>query len=151
MNFYAQPRMTRDIDIVVALGVMDKDRIYELFHPDYYVPEDDLEAALRTERMFNLVHYDSSIKIDVIVRKSDDYRLTEFERRQKVELTGFQVWTVSKEDLILSKLVWAKDSGSELQRRDVRNLLASGADMAYVNEWAPRLGVAELLNENRNE
>jgi hypothetical protein len=48
---------------------------------------------------------------------------------------------------ILSKLVWAKDSGSELQRRDVRTLLDDSMDRAYLDRWASRLGVAEALAE----
>jgi hypothetical protein len=47
----------------------------------------------------------------------------------------------------LSKLVWAKDSGSELQRRDVRTLLDDSIDRAYLDHWAARLGVAETLAE----
>jgi hypothetical protein len=61
---------------------------------------------------------------------------------------GFSIsCTVSREDLVLSKLVWAKDSGSELQRRDVRTLLDDSMDRAYLDRWAARLGVAEALAE----
>ena len=35
MNYYAQPRMTRDIDLVIALAARDVDTIVRLFHPDY--------------------------------------------------------------------------------------------------------------------
>ena len=49
--------------------------------------------------------------------------------------------------LILSKLVWSRDSGSELQRRDVRALLDTGPDQAYLRRWAPTLGVTDLLAE----
>lgn len=62
-------------------------------------------------------------KVDLIVRKGSEYRQVEFARRQPVQMHGVKSWIVSREDLILSKLVWAKDSGSELQRRDVRSLL----------------------------
>ena len=34
MNYYAQPRMTRDIDLVVALRSADAARIVELFSTD---------------------------------------------------------------------------------------------------------------------
>jgi len=74
--------------------------------------------------MFNLLHLESVVKVDMIVRKDSEYRRTEFERRRRIELDAFSLWIVSKEDLILSKLAWAKPSGSELQLRDVRNLLA---------------------------
>lgn len=52
---------------------------------------------------------------------------------------------------ILSKLVWAKDSGSELQRRDVRTLLDESMDRGYLEHWASRLGVAEALAEINGE
>ena len=151
MNYYAQPRMTRDIDLVVALAPGDGARIRSIFEPDYYVPADDLEQILRSEGMFNLVHVESVVKVDVIVRKSGDYRQTEFDRRRPVELPDFHAWIVSKEDLILSKLLWAKDSHSELQLRDVRNLLATDADFDYLRGWAQPLGVTALLEECLHE
>ena len=61
-------------------------------------------------------------------------------------IAGADVWVVSREDLILSKLLWARDSGSELQRRDVRSLLVD-VDDAYLTAWAGRLGVDQLLRE----
>lgn len=149
MNYYAEPRMTRDIDLVVALDPSDAPRLQTLFAPDYYVPP-DLEQAIRIQGMFNLVHIESVVKVDVIVRKDEAYRRAEFARRRPVELPGFRAWIAAKEDLILSKLVWAMDSASELQLRDVRNLLASGADDEYLHEWATRLGVAALLEKCRH-
>lgn len=151
MNYYAQPRMTRDIDLVVALAPEDGDHVRRIFEPDYYVPAEDLELALSSEGMFNLVHIESVVKVDVIVRKSGDYRQAEFARRQPIELEGFRAWIVSKEDLILSKLLWAKDSHSELQLRDVRNLLTTDVDHDYLRRWTQRLGVTQLLEECQHE
>jgi hypothetical protein len=54
---------------------------------------------------------------------------------------------VSKEDLILSKLYWARDSHSEFQFRDVRNLLASSYDAEYLERWLHNLGLDELVKE----
>lgn len=56
---------------------------------------------------------------------------------------------LSPEDLILSKLDWAKDSRSQLQLDDVRNLLRSvqGLDTEYLNRWVDRLGLAPLYQE----
>lgn len=61
--------------------------------------------------------------------------------------TSWHKWAASREDLILSKLVWAKDSGSELQLRDVKNLRAGETDRNYLEEWAGRLTVSGLLKE----
>src|SRR5581483_3502682 len=53
--------------------------------------------------------------------------------------------SVSKEDLIISKLFWAKESRSEIQFGDVRNLLASGYDGVYLQRWTRELGLDSLL------
>lgn len=66
-------------------------------------------------------------------------------------LDGISVHVVSREDLVLTKLWWSLDSGSELQRRDVRSLLAGATDLdwTYLRRWAQHLGVAELLEAVR--
>lgn len=144
LSYYAQPRMTRDIDLVVALQADDAPRLRAAFAPDYYVP-DDIARAVLDPGMFNLVHLASVVKVDIVVRKHTAYRRHEFERRVRARLDGFDAWLVSREDLILSKLLWALDSGSELQMRDVRQLLQGETDRVYLAQWAPVLGVADLL------
>ena len=85
--------------------------------------------------------------------KSDAYRQEEFARRKLITLGDFQTWIVSREDLILSKLYWAKESKLELQLRDVRNLLGPECDVVHLQSRAQMLGVDELLREvlGRNE
>ncbi|HEY7638665.1 MAG TPA: hypothetical protein VH814_02985 [Steroidobacteraceae bacterium] len=147
MAYYGRPRMTRDLDIVVALGEDDVSGLVAALSPDFYVDADSVRSAVASQRLFNLMHLATSIKVDLIVRKGSEYRQVEFARRRPVELSGVKTWIVSREDLILSKLVWGKDSGSELQRRDVRTLLDDSMDRAYLDGWAARLGVAETLAE----
>jgi hypothetical protein len=50
-----------------------------------------------------------------------------------------------------SKLYWARESHSELQLRDVKNLLASGYDVQYVQQWTSKLGLDELLRECQSD
>jgi hypothetical protein len=77
------------------------------------------------------------------------YRRREFSRRKKVAIDDQDLYVVSPEDLILSKLVWAKDSKSEVQLTDVRNLLqsVSGLNRRYLARWAKELGVETLYRE----
>jgi hypothetical protein len=151
MNYYAQPRMTRDIDLVVALGRGDAEKILRLFAPDYYVSAEAVRESIAQHSLFNLIHLESVIKVDCIVRKQTEYRATEFNRRQRITVAEFQTWVVSKEDLIISKLWWAKDSHSEMQLRDVRNLVSTGCDRAYVGRWTEELGLANLWQECSHE
>ncbi len=147
MNYYAQPRMTRDIDVVVALRPGDAGRVVELFSPDYYVSREAVDSSIAHQSLFNLIHNESVIKVDCIVRKETTYRLTEFNRRQRIRIGDFETWIVSKEDLILSKLAWAKDSHSELQLRDVKNLVATGCDRDYIEHWMKELSLVDLWQE----
>ncbi|HEX8138753.1 MAG TPA: hypothetical protein VF544_14395 [Pyrinomonadaceae bacterium] len=151
MNYYTQPRMTRDIDLVVALDSKDVDRMTALFSPDYYVARQAIVNALARESVFNLIHQETVIKVDCIIRKSSDYRRLEFERRTAVKIQDFTVWLVSKEDLIISKLDWARDSRSAIQLRDVRNLLATEYDNSYLEKWTRRLGLYDLWQECLDE
>ena len=145
MSYYAQPRMTRDIDVVAALEEADVESFVRLFEDEYYLDPQAVSRAVAHRSVFNLIHNDSVIKIDFIVLKADAYRQEEFARRQRITLGDFQTWIVSREDLILSKLLWARTSRSELQLRDVRNLLAEGCEIEYLRRQAERLGVDELL------
>jgi hypothetical protein len=147
LAYYATPRMTRDLDFVVALSERDVNALVAAFESDFYIDADAARSAVVSERMFNLMHLESGVKVDLIVRKSSDFRQVEFERRKPVAIAGIRTWIVSCEDLILSKLVWALDSNSELQRRDIRQLLAGAINLDYIRKWAPHLGVTTFLNE----
>jgi len=151
LNYYAKPRMTRDIDIVVALTPKDADSVVALFEGDYYVPRNAVVRAIANQTLFNIIHSESIFKVDCIVRKNTEYRRLEFERRQKVQVDDTKIWIVSKEDLIISKLYWAKDSHSEFQLRDVKNLLKSGYDASYLETWTKELELDELLKECLDE
>ena len=148
-NFYAVPRMTRDIDIVVDLGQKDLGRFIPLFEADFYLDPQTVREAVRDRRMFNVIHNEYVIKIDFIVRKDSPYRREEFSRRKRVAVDHRRLYLVAPEDLILSKLEWAKDSRSEMQLADVRNLLKSVKPLnrRYMARWAKALGLESLYRQ----
>ena len=148
-NFYATPRMTRDIDMVIELSEKDAGRVVGLFQHEYYIDRDMVQQAVRNQSMFNMIHNTLVVKVDCVVRKDSAYRREEFARRRPVTIAGQQVSIVAPEDLILSKLDWAKETHSQVQLDDVRNLLRSvqGLDIAYMNRWVERLGLASLYQE----
>lgn len=147
LGYYGKPRMTRDLDFVVALLECHVGQLVKAFSPDFYIDEDEARTAIKTQRLFNLMHLSSGIKVDLIVRKDSEYRQLEFSRRRPVDLAGVATWITSREDLILSKLVWARDANSDLQKRDVRSLLDESVDWAYLKDWAQKLGVGTMLEE----
>ena len=147
LAYYATPRMTRDLDIVVDLRENDVERFAIAFHADFYLDPDDAREAVAAERIFNLMHLQTGIKVDFIVRKSTEYREVEFLRRRAVSFSGVETYIVSREDLILSKLAWAAETHSEMQLRDIKSLVHESLDQVYLRHWAPSLGVATTLEK----
>jgi hypothetical protein len=125
-NFYAVPRMTRDIDIVVEILNSDRDKVFNAFDREFYVDKNAMSQALEHEGMFNIIHQQSVVKVDLIVRKDSEYRHIEFQRKRRVQFGGISIWIASPEDLIISKLHWAKESFSEMQLKDIKNIFAIG-------------------------
>lgn len=151
LSVYAKPRMTRDVDVVVELQLKDVDPIVKLFEKDCYVNRDAVQRAVGEQSMFSIIHQEWIIKADFIVRKEEPYRRAEFERRRERDVGGVSMSVVTPEDLLLSKLCWIKESGSEVQQCDVKELVRSVEDLdwRYVEKWADELGVREWLQKVR--
>jgi hypothetical protein len=151
MSYYAQPRMTRDIDLVVQLSRASSSLLYDILREDYYISKEAIDEALGNESMFNAIHREAIVKVDFIVRKGEEYRIVEFGRRKKIHLGDMTTYIVSVEDLIISKILWMKGSGSELQRKDIVNLLKVKTDEDYMETWLRKLGLHEIYDRIKNE
>lgn len=145
---YAMPRATVDIDVVIKILPENIDKFIAEFEGDYYIPTNRAKQAARQKGMFNLLNNQTIIKIDCVVLKETEFDVNAFARRRKVDYAGdFDVWIISREDLILSKLNWAKRTKSERQLLDVASVIRNRYDVDYVEKWARKLGVEDLLRE----
>ncbi|MGI8468635.1 MAG: DUF6036 family nucleotidyltransferase [Pyrinomonadaceae bacterium] len=144
---YSVYRYTADIDVVVELKNRDAPKIIEIFEPDYYVPHDSVSRAISNRRMFNVIHQETAFKIDCVIKKTGEFQENAFNRRERTDFYGREIWIITKEDLILSKLWWAKDNRSEKQLTDVKNLLRNEIDTDYIENWAQKLSVSDLLKQ----
>jgi len=52
MNYYTQPRMTRDIDLVVSLNENQTEEFFRLFEGEYYFDRQSVAHAISERRMF---------------------------------------------------------------------------------------------------
>lgn len=140
LNAYTTPRMTRDIDIVIHLQTKDISNFVQAFEQDFYCYRPGIEEEVQRKGMFNLIDNQTSYKVDFIIKKDEEYRLVEFERRQKTDVLGFDAWLVSLEDLIISKLIWIQELQSDKQKEDISNLLENpDLDRDYLNYWISKL------------
>ena len=144
-TFHGEPRATRDIDLVIDPTPDALERLIdELLSDGLYVDRDAARSALAERGQFNAIGTDA--KVDFIVRKDRPFAVSEFKRRQRVTLLGYAGDVVTVEDLILAKLLWAAETDSDRQLRDVAGMVAvagSVLDRAYVTRWANRLGIAD--------
>ncbi len=147
MNYYAMPRMTRDIDLVADLERADIERIVAIFEARYYVSPIAVADAVRDRSSFNLIEQASVTKVDIFPRKRDHFREVEFARRRRVAIGDFSIWIVSADDLVLAKLLWARESHSDAQIRDVRALLNATVDHGYIETWVRTLALEQIWGE----
>jgi hypothetical protein len=149
LNYYAVPRLTRDIDLVAELSVADADRLGDIFGDDFDLGRATVRESVERRTTFHLIHTTLVVKVDVVVRKDSEYRRTEFARRRRVTVDGHPFFIVTPEDLLISKLDWARDTHSEVQLRDARNLVGAvrELDREYLDEWITRLGLQALYRE----
>ena len=149
-SFYGEPRLTQDVDFVVRLASADAAWVANALSPEFLVDRNRAARAAETGGMFQALHQELVVKADFHVGESVP---GEFSRSRTVELfDGLDVRIVSKEDAILSKLLWAA-KGSAKSRNDVRGMLLDPRpfDEGLIEDLAAELGCAQLLLEIRAE
>ncbi len=147
MSAYGEIRSTRDIDIVVQLRESQAAALVSSFEGDYYVSETSVRRAIARRSMFNIIKQPFGEKIDCIVQKDTEFARASFGRRRLAKVLDVEFWTTTKEDLIIAKLDWSRDSLSELQIRDIANLTSTEYDSKYLEEWIDRLDLSGIWNE----
>jgi hypothetical protein len=142
LNNYSVPRMTVDIDIVIELYEKNLQDFLSIFDDKYYLNKETAMIETKKHGMFNVIDYETGFKIDFIVRKDNEFRQHQFLRRRKAKIATFDVWIVSPEDLVISKIEWIQQFQSDKQINDITNLLAlPEINKDYILEWCNKLGL----------
>ena len=156
VSAYGVLRATHDLDVVIVFREEDAPRIASAFPspPYFYADEEFIRESLAARTMFNVIDGESTLKIDFWPLREDAYSQEQFRRRRRIEMSGRQVWALTPEDIILAKLLWIKFSDSERQWRDVESVWAlkkADLDLNYLQTWAARVSVAQLLSRVINK
>lgn len=147
-SLHGEPRATNDIDLIIAPTERQLNIFVQSLGEDYYVSPEAAQEAIRNWSMFNVIDYKAGWKADVIIRKRRPFSVEEFKRRMPGEIAGVQIFVVSPEDAILSKLEWSKAGESECQFRDAQGIAVvqwKTLDKKYLHKWARELDVKDLL------
>ena len=150
-------RSTMDGDLVALIFAPQLKQLIRALGPGWYCDLEMMERALQQRRAFNLIHIGTSLKYDVFPA-STDFHEAELERakRTPLRIEGAEPCPVaSAEDSLLAKLQWYREEGEvpDRQWNDIGGILAQNPklDWEYVNGWAARLRVADLLAKARVE
>ncbi len=158
---YGFARATNDVDIVADFSGLDLADFVSELSPKFYVELDDARSAIARGRMFNLIHYDSAYKFDLIPMGREPFAKLAMARRrhQELQVTGFggiEAALASAEDTILAKLAWYRATGetSDRQWNDVLGVIQvqyESLDKVYLEAQAEARGLPELLQRAWNE
>jgi hypothetical protein len=141
---HGRTRSTQDFDVVIEVRAAAlRALVRSLPEERFYAAEEAAMEALERETQFNVIDMVTGWKADLIPRKNRPFSETEFARRTRLEVLGVPMFVASLEDVIVSKLEWAKaGGGSRRQLEDVRELVRLGGeqlDSAYVARWVREL------------
>lgn len=131
-SIYGAPRLTNDVDIVVALGPAQIARLPEVFaESEFYCPplEAVAEEAARDERgHFNIIHHDTGFKADIYLAGRDPLHAWALARAQRLDLGGESLVVAPPEYVIVRKLEFYREGGSEKHLADIGSILDVSPD-----------------------
>ena len=124
---YGEPRLTNDVDLVVALRREDIPRLIAAFPlSDYYCPPDEIigiEISRQRRGHFNLIHHESGLKADLYLCGDDPLHVWGMAHINQIEIDGDTIPMAPPEYVIVRKLEYFKEGGSEKHLRDIRSML----------------------------
>ena len=153
-SVFGLARATLDIDIVADVKDHHVSLLRQELEKSYYISEEMMKDAIQSKSSFNLIHLETSIKIDVFLIGESPHQQSAIQRRVRDTFEDDDVQTEyyfsSPEDVIISKLKWYESGGkvSERQWHDVIGVMkvqGNSLDTKYLQKWANQLGVYELL------
>lgn len=152
VSAWGRPRFTADIDLVVALtekALPGFITALSRLSTGSYFDKDQVISALHTQGEFNFIEPNVGIKVDFWVLGDAPYDKMRLKRRKIARVDGQRVAFTGPEDLILSKLLWWRESGSDRHIADVESVIAmqKNLDWRYLTQWAKKLKVFSKLKE----
>jgi len=158
-SIHGMYRSTADIDIVADVTPAKVVPLLSALQGNFYVDEEAVREAIDQRRSFNAIHFESVFKVDIFIPKSDLFSRKQLERRELRQLApdiDQLVYVATVEDTILAKLRWYHSGGgvSNTQWTDVIGMIGASAarlDHDYLEKWAERLGVSDLLKKAFDE
>jgi hypothetical protein len=153
--FYGEPRLTHDIDIVVHLKLSDIGPVEKAFSlAEFYCPPADviiIEMNRRPYGHFNLIHHKTGFKADIYLAGNDSLHDWALANRRKISLSNDQaLWLAPPEYVIIRKLEFFREGGSQKHLRDISRMLPQVSDtlnQQFLNTEISNRNLATFWNQ----
>lgn len=124
---YGEPRLTNGIDLILQIQASDCPTMARAFpETDYYLPPSEviLNEQNRSQRgHFNIIHQHTLLKADVYLAGADALHRWAFTHARPIEIDGIPVKFAPPEYVIIRKLEFHREGGSEKHLRDIAAML----------------------------
>ena len=154
---YGEPRLTNDIDLILDIKADDVASLVKAFpETDYYLPPIEViqSERVRTQRgHFNIFHLETMLKADIYLAGSDSLHRWAFEHSQRMEIDSSSVAFAPPEYVILRKLEFFREGGSEKHLRDIAAMLnesISEIDTTYLVHTVKIMGLTDAWQRANN-
>ena len=151
VGFWGHIRTTMDIDILIQIHSEQVDSLLSSIESEAYIDIEKAKKAILDKSMFNIILNETCFKIDLIPLKEDSYEIKKFNNRVKINFQDKEIYVISPEDLIISKLLWSKSAGgSERHIKDcesIYRLNSENLDLDYLKRWVKMLGIEKEFNK----
>ena len=149
-TMYGEPRLTHDIDLVIACDDQQLADFPTIFPADgFYCPPVEvmsLEARRASRGHFNIIHLASGFKADIYPVGRDPFLRWGLENVLTVALGDEPVRVAPPEYVIIKKLEYFREGGSSKHLDDIRHMLRQSGgiiDLRKVAEFAARFGLTD--------
>ncbi len=148
---YGQPRVTNDLDVVLALSDRFRDPLLREFsESEFYVPPESViraEQARSQRGHFNIIHLESGYKADVYLAGTDPLHRWALERVRRIPWgrEGESIAVAPPEYVVVRKLEYYREGGSRKHVDDIHAILSvTGIDSELIKPWLERNGLMDL-------
>lgn len=151
---YGEPRVTHDIDLILYLQHDHLARLPEVY-PDteFYLPPAEVisvEMAREQRGHFNVIHSTTGLKADCYLVNRDELHTWAFRHAREYRLEEGTIAVAPPEYVILRKLEYYREGGSEKHLRDIRSMLELSPeeiDRSEIDAWVGKRGLEREWNK----